>query len=224
MNLSWQLAAVLHGWAPEAILDAHEAERQPITEQVSRYAMNHALALAKQRGAVPAEIEDPGPAGDAARARAGRDLYDLNVNQYCCGGLNFGYFYDASPIIAYDGAAQPEYGMYEFTPSTVPGCRTPHLWLPGGRSLYDALGPDYTLIRTDPAVPVAALLAAAARRGVPMTLLDLDAPEAAALYPQNLVLSRPDQHVAWRGDAPPPDPLALVDRIRGVEALRGEAG
>ena len=109
-------------------------------------------------------------------------------------------------------------GTYEFTPSTVPGCRTPHLWLPGGRSLYDALGPDYTLIRTDPAVPVDALLAAAARRGVPMTLVDLDAPEAAALDPQNLVLSRPDQHVAWRGDAPPPDPLALVDRIRGAAA------
>jgi hypothetical protein len=29
------------------------------------------------------------------------------------------------------------------------------------------------------------------------------------------VLSRPDQHVAWRGDAMPPDPLALIDRIRG---------
>ncbi|HEX3350239.1 MAG TPA: FAD-dependent monooxygenase [Acetobacteraceae bacterium] len=69
VNLSWQLAAVLHGWAPDAILDAHEAERQPITEQVSRYAMNHALALAKQRNAVPAEIDDPGPAGAAARAR-----------------------------------------------------------------------------------------------------------------------------------------------------------
>ena len=34
MNLSWQLAAVLHCWAPPAILDAYEAERQPITEQV----------------------------------------------------------------------------------------------------------------------------------------------------------------------------------------------
>jgi 4-hydroxy-2-oxoheptanedioate aldolase len=25
------------------------------------------------------------------------------VQQYCCGGLNFGYFYDRSPLIAYDG-------------------------------------------------------------------------------------------------------------------------
>jgi hypothetical protein len=36
------------------------------------------------------------------------------------------------------------------------------------------------------------------------------------LYRHRLVLSRPDQHVAWRGDALPADPLALVDRIRGA--------
>jgi 2-polyprenyl-6-methoxyphenol hydroxylase-like FAD-dependent oxidoreductase len=216
MNLSWQLAAVLHGWAPAAMLDAHEAERQPITEQVSRYAMNHAVSLAKLRSAVPADIDDAGPAGAAARARVGRELYDLNVHQYCCGGLNFGYFYDASPIIAYDDAAPPGYDMYNFTPSTVPGCRTPHLWLRDGRSLYDALGPDYTLIRTDRSAPADALLAAAAQRRVPITLLDLDASQAAALYPWTFVLSRPDQHVAWRGDAVSADPLALIDRIRGA--------
>jgi hypothetical protein len=105
--------------------------------------------------------------------------------------------------------------MYDFTPSTVPGCRTPHLWLRDGRSLYDALGPDYTLIRTDPSAQADTLLTAAAQRRVPITLLDLDAPEAAALYPWKFVLSRPDQHVAWRGDAVPPDPLVLIDLIRG---------
>jgi len=31
-----------------------------------------------------------------------------------------------------------------------------------------------------------------------------------------LVLSRPDQHVAWRGDRSPADPLALIDRVRGA--------
>jgi 2-polyprenyl-6-methoxyphenol hydroxylase-like FAD-dependent oxidoreductase len=216
MNLSWQLAAVLQGWAPIAILDAYEAERQPITEQVSRYAMNHAVALAKLRRTVPAEIDDAGPAGAAARARVGRELYDLNVNQYCCGGLNFGYFYDASPIIAYDDASPPGYTMYNFTPSTVPGCRTPHLWLHDGRSLYDVLGPYYTLIRTDPSEAADTLLTAAAQRRIPIALLDLDAPEAAALYPCKFVLSRPDQHIAWRGDAVPADPFVLIDRIRGA--------
>jgi hypothetical protein len=31
-----------------------------------------------------------------------------------------------------------------------------------------------------------------------------------------LVLSRPDQHVAWRGDLLPSDALSLIDRIRGA--------
>ena len=148
------------------ILDAYERERQPITEQVSRFAMDHAHAMAKQRRGVPPEIEEEGPAGDAARAAVGRAAYDLNVQQYCAAGLNFGYYYDDSPIIAYDGAPHPPYSMGDFTPSTVPGCRTPHLWLGDGRSLYDALGPEYTLLRFDPTVAVDGLLAAAAARNV----------------------------------------------------------
>jgi 2-polyprenyl-6-methoxyphenol hydroxylase-like FAD-dependent oxidoreductase len=216
MNLSWVLAAHLNGWATEAALTAYERERQPITEQVSRFAMNHALALQAQREGVPAGIEDAGEAGAAARAKAGAALYELNVRQYCCGGLNFGYFYDDSPLIAYDGEAPPGYTMDGFTPSTVPGCRTPHVWLDDGRSLYDAMGPDYTLLRRDPTVDVRPIEDAARTRGVPLRVLDLSPREAGDLYTPALLLSRPDQHVAWRGDAPPADPLALIDRIRGA--------
>ena len=61
-------------------------------------------------------------------------------------------------------------------------------------------------------------MAAAAKRGVPLRLLDLDAEETAPLYPYKLVLSRPDQHVAWRGDEPPKDSIGLIDRIRGASA------
>ena len=216
MNLSWLLAGRLSGWATDAALDGYEAERLPITEQVSNFAMNHALALQRQREGVLAGIEAAGPEGDALREATGRALYDLNVQQYCCGGLNFGYFYDRSPLIAYDGEPQPAYTMYDFTPSTVPGCRTPHVWLDDGRSLYDAMGPGYTLLRCDPAVDVSTIVAAAAARGVPLAVFDLRSAEAAQLYGRKLVLSRPDQHVAWRGDAAPDDALALIDRLRGA--------
>jgi hypothetical protein len=121
-------------------------------------------------------------------------------------GLNFGYFYENSPIIAYDGEEPPGYTIYDFVQSTVLGCRTPHLWLRDGKSLYDALGPEFTLLRTDPAVEIGGLVAAAAQRGVPMIVLDVDAEETASLYPSKLVLSRSDQHVAWRGDELPNDP------------------
>lgn len=215
-NLSWLLAAHCDGWAPAAILDAYEAERGPITEQVSRFAMAHAEKEIGRRGAVPAAIEETGPEGDRARAAAGRISYDINVHQYCCGGLNFGTYYVASPIIAYDGSVHPTFSMSEFTPSTVPGCRTPHLWLSDGRSLYDAMGPEYTLLRLDAAVDVTPLVAAARERGVPLAVLDISSPKTTGSYTTRLVLSRPDQHVAWRGNACPKDPLALVDLIRGA--------
>jgi 2-polyprenyl-6-methoxyphenol hydroxylase-like FAD-dependent oxidoreductase len=221
MNLSWLLAAHLNGWAPAAILDAYEAERWPITSQVSRFAMSHAEAEIKRRGAVPDEIEQDGPAGEHARREVGRLAYEINVQQYAAAGLNFGSYYDRSPIIAYDGAAQPAYTMDSYTPSTVPGCRTPHLWCGDGFSLYDAMGPEFSLLRFDRAIDTGAIERAAHHRGVPLKILDLDAPGIPAFDRSALVLSRPDQHVAWRGNDQPADPLALIDRIRGAAIQAG---
>src|SRR5665213_2434671 len=216
MNLSWLLAAHLNGWAPASILDAYEAERWPITSQVSKFAMSHAEAEIRRRGAVPDHIEDQGPEGERARAEVGRLAYEINVQQYACAGLNFGTYYNRSPIIAYDGAEHPAYTMDSYTPSTVPGCRTPHLWREDGGSLYDAMGPEFTLLRTDSAIDAAPLAEAARRRGVPMQVLDLETPPTATFRGGELVLSRPDRHVAWRGNALPTDCLALIDRIRGA--------
>src|SRR5690242_4721206 len=205
-NLSWLLAAHLNGWAPASILDAYEAERRPITSQVSRFAMAHAEAEMRRRGAVPDDIEEEGPRGEAVRREVGRLTYEINVQQYACAGLNFGAYYDASPIIAYDGAAQPSYSMNSYTASTVPGCRTPHFFRDDGSSLYDAMGPEFTLLRFDPDLDVTSMIAAADARGVPLGILDVRQPASAAFESGGLVLSRPDQHVAWRGNAVPEDP------------------
>jgi len=126
MNLSWQLDARLNGWAEEGVLSAYEAERQPITEQVSRFAMNHAIALQKEREGVPAGIEEAGPAGEEARRAAGRALYDLNVKQY---GLRIGL-----AEVLQHRRHEPERRLD----------RGPHLELPGGRppgAVQPRLGP-----------------------------------------------------------------------------------
>jgi len=214
-NLAWLLAAALQGWADPAILNAYEAERLPITEQVSRFAMDMAGKVLGQRRAVPDEIEHPGPAGDAVRSQVGQAAYDLNVQQYCCGGLNFGYFYDRSPIIAYDGAEPPAYTMADFTPSTVPGCRAPFATLPDGRPVYDALGPGYTLLRLDSEIEIAPLVEAMRDGGVPLEVVDVQTGDSQQLYDRRLILVRTDQHVAWRGDAVPESLPYLVDTLRG---------
>jgi hypothetical protein len=81
---------------------------------------------------------------------------------------------------------------------------------------YDAMGPQFTLLRFDSAIDVAPLETAARNRGVPLKVLDIERPATAIFHGSGLVLSRPDQHVAWRGDALPADSLALIDRVRGA--------
>ena len=100
----------------------------------------------------------------------------------------------------------------------MPGCRAPHFWLADGRSLYDALGDGYGLIRFDKGVEVDGLIAAAGKRGVPLVVLDIANAEAAALYEKKLVLVRPDRHVAWRSDTLSRDAQELIDRVRGAGA------
>ena len=225
LNLSWLLSARLQGWGSEAMLDAYEAERQPITEQVSNFAMNHAAKMIKARSSVPSNLEDDNAAGAAERQRIGQECYDVNVEQFCCAGLNFGYYYQGSPIIIGEEEAPPAYSMGNFQASTVPGCRAPHFWLADGRSLYDAFGQGYTLLRLDPQVPIDALTAEARQRGIALTVLDIDRSqqELPDAYRHALLLCRDDQHVAWRAQHQPAKPGALWEQLTGHTVARTPA-
>ncbi|MBX3484289.1 FAD-dependent monooxygenase [Phenylobacterium sp.] len=215
--LAWVMCSVAKGWAPATLLDAYEAERLPITDQVSRFAMEKVLenTAAMGGGAPPPALTAEGPQGDAMRQAIGQVLHGINVPQFAPAGLNFGYFYDRSPIIAYDGEAAPSYDMGSVTPSTAPGCRMPHFWLGEGLSVYDRLGPDYTLVRFDPTVDVGALTNAAAVAGLPLLVIDVGRPPATEAFRHALLIVRQDQTVVWRGDAPPLDNAGLVDRLLG---------
>lgn len=210
LNLAWNLAAVITGWGGEANLAAYVAERQPITEQVSRFAMSHLQKLSDTD--VPAALEAEGAAGDAARASLGRLAYELNVEQFAAAGLNFGYSYEDSPIVARDGSA-PSYSMGTYTPSTVPGCRLPHLWLADGSSLYDRLSPWYTLVALGHAPAAAAWASASRAAGLPIEVVEVPVEVADASYETRFVIARRDQHIAWRGDELPIDVDAFAKRL-----------
>ena len=212
LNLTWLLGARIAGWADERILDAYQAERRPITEQVSRFAMGHQQKLAKP--GLPAALEDEGPQGDEARRAFGAAVRALNEPQFAAAGLNYGYSYDASPIVRYDGEKAPGYTMGAYSPSTVPGCRAPHFRLEDGTSLYDLLSPGYTAVCA-PGTHVDVLAAAAELRGIPFTVVE--APRLPAEYEQPITLVRQDQTVVWRGAAPTaPEAAALWERLRGA--------
>jgi len=140
---------------------------------------------------------------------------------------HLGYRYDDSPICVVDGPPPPEpEDARDYRPSTHPGGRAPHAWLADGRSTLDLFGRGFMLLRLGRTAPdAAAISSAAAQRGVPLDVVALDQPAVTTLYQRKLVLVRPDGHVAWRGDAPPADALALIDRVRGAARLAtGHAG
>ena len=210
-GLTWLMAAVIQGWAHPDILRAYEAERWPITDQVSHHAMRTAETMIKNRAAVPHNIEDDTPEGEAARQWYGQQTCELNTPQYACAGLNFGYYYDHSPIICYDDEQAPAYSMANYTPSTVPGCRFAHRVMADGSSIYDHFGKNYTLVRTRDDLG-SSIERTAAEMGIPLTVLDIPLSE---LHPHALYLVRPDQHVAWRSNAEPSDASHLLKQLTG---------
>ena len=71
----------------------------------------------------------------------------------------------------------------------------------------------FTLLRLGgKAADTRSIEAAARKRGVPLKVIDLPQADARELYGRDLALIRPDQYVAWRGDAPPADPDRLIGR------------
>src|SRR3712207_6851536 len=56
--------------------------------------------------------------------------------------------------------------------------------------------------------------------GAPLRVLDLHDERARALYERDLLLLRPDLHVAWRGNRAPQDPAALARLVTGHQIGR----
>jgi FAD binding domain len=214
VNLGWKLAAVLQGWAPEALLDSYETERRPVAERTIAAAGQQEAFLAPSFAA--ADLDAEGPAGDALRAEVAQAL-QVKDPEFHSLGLVLGYDYPDSPVVVPDGTHPEEQPVNTFEPSAVPGARLPHVWLPDGTSIYDLLGDGFTLVRLGPTADVNALSQAAAQLGIPLRVLDLaHLPRLRTLYEADLVLVRPDQHVAWR-DGVVADPAALLRIVIGAE-------
>ncbi len=212
-NLGWKLAAVCQGWGGPKLLESYEAERRPIgvrnTAESGR--------LAEQAGAleIPPHIEEDTARGADERRAFGRELSKFR-EEFASLGIQLGARYDGSSIVIGDGTAPPPDDPKVYTPCAVPGGRAPHYWIGGRESLFDRLGPGFTLLRLGPAAPEAAAFErAAADRGIPLAAVAVAEPAILDLYERRLALVRPDQHIAWRGDSTPEDPGRVLDVATG---------
>jgi len=211
-DLGWKLAAAVTGWAGPGLLDSYQAERRPMALRTIAEAERNMRVLTGEL-ARPG-LDDDGAEGEHARAAAASAIRQAKTSELYTLGFVLGARYRGSPLVAEDDGPAPESTTSHYRQSAAPGARLPHLWLTAERSLYDALGPGFTLIELG-ASAGPGWETAARERGVPLTRLHLHRPDLRELTGADLLLVRPDQHVAWRGGADETDPPAVLDRARG---------
>jgi 2-polyprenyl-6-methoxyphenol hydroxylase-like FAD-dependent oxidoreductase len=218
VNLGWKLAAVVNGWADDGLLATYEQERQPAASRNIGFARHFAESIGGF--SVPVAIEDDSDAGREAREILGARLADHARAEFNISGITLGGRYDKSPIICPDGSQPPPDDPNMYVPTACPGGRAPHAWLADGQSLYDVLGPDFTLLHVAGDADLSPLERAAAAHAMPIAVVDVRDQDLWSLYEANMVLIRPDQVVCWRGDELPAAPDALLRQIvsHGVPA------
>ncbi|MFD0149808.1 FAD-dependent monooxygenase [Streptomyces sp. NPDC055721] len=233
-DLGWKLAAELAGWAGAGLLDTYEGERRPVAVNSLEESHRNLRRTVDRRLSVA--LRDGTEEGERARAALGREIADSDpLREFDAPDLHFAYRY-ASPAVADEkdaavpagdptGADGPVWNR-----TTLPGVRAPHAWLGPGRSTLDLFGGEFVLLCFGDGSggsgrggggggwggSVDGLVRAFADRRVPLRVRHCRDAEVARRYERPFVLVRPDGHVAWRGAAPPADPLRIADVVRGA--------
>jgi 2-polyprenyl-6-methoxyphenol hydroxylase-like FAD-dependent oxidoreductase len=219
VDLGWKLAAVHHGFASHALLQSYESERRPVGRRNLEGSKAHTAARVKVAAmyqANEAMLFDRTSRGDAVRAAIGAQIAAHGNAENESWGIEWGYCYADSPIICSDPDGFIQDDTLRYIPTTTPGTRLPCVYLDDGRCLFDLLGPWFTLLVFGNA-DATAFVNAAARRGVPLKVLAIDEPQLSGIYERKMVLVRPDQHVAWRGNSVE-DADAVLARALGWSA------
>ncbi|CAB4868760.1 unannotated protein [freshwater metagenome] len=203
-NLIWKLAAVEAGWLDPSSLASYEAERKPVAQFNCDQSMHNAFKLIEipiALGVTP-DLDESIAAMHATLAdqmgRAGVQAAIANqAIHFDLLGLQLGHTY-SGPLVIDDGSeatvlAEP---ARDYAPSTRPGGRLPHAWLPDGRSTLDLIdiGVPTVLVRDGSELApdeMANAVVVACPIGVWLDTFGLDNDQC--------LIVRPDQHVAYRG-------------------------
>jgi 2-polyprenyl-6-methoxyphenol hydroxylase-like FAD-dependent oxidoreductase len=217
VDLGWKLAAVLDGWGGPVLLDSYERERRPVQTRVIEEAAANMNVLSGEL--LADNLEDDDPTGDQARRLADARIQETKAAEFHSLDLVLGACYDDSPVVVADDATRSAQGDGGGT-TARPGARVPHTWMSPGRSLYDELGKELTLLvlSEEGAASRDGLERVCRERHVELRTVNLSGAQLRDRYGADLVLVRPDQHVAWRGDRLPTDPSTLIDHVRGAGA------
>jgi 2-polyprenyl-6-methoxyphenol hydroxylase-like FAD-dependent oxidoreductase len=217
VDIGWKLAAVLQGWGGAHLLDSYTTERKPIA-MINVNEAAEMRASFDQQTPFSAKLGEDGGEGKELREKARAAIFRTRAKEFQLdsAGIELGYRYEDSAICVPDGTPPPalDHGLY--VPSTWPGSRAPHVWLEDGRSTLDLFGKGFVLLNFAGA-NTSGIAATASEVGLPLKVVELDEAKVRETYERDLVLVRPDGHVAWRGNELPRDATDLINTIRGAK-------
>ena len=216
IDLSWKIAATLQGWGGPGLLAAYEIERRQVGERNVAASGFAARGRRNWRKLYREDLREPSAAAARAELAKVADFEQRKVSDMI--GAELGYRYVGSPLIATEPGEGPAHEFMQYVPTTWPGARLPHLWLADGSAIQDRIGYGYgyTLLRLGGTQADSRPLEQAfAGLGAPLAVIELGDERARDIYGCDLLLLRPDLHVAWRSNAPPPEPRELAARATG---------
>ncbi|WP_310611542.1 FAD-dependent monooxygenase [Limnohabitans sp.] len=215
VDLGWKLAAVLKGWGGRQLLDSYEQERRPVHALVLDEAVANHSVLSHQLWTDGLDANDA--TGAALRKDVGARIQTSKMREFNTLGVMLGYHYEHSPVIVPDGSPEPGHDFVNYIPSSRPGHLAPHAWMHDGSSLYDHFGQYFTLLasKNAPSEAIDEAQRQAKALGVSLKVIQPQEAGIAELYPMLLTLIRPDQHIAWRGNAWPSATQGLMQQVSG---------
>lgn len=206
-NLGWKLAARLHGWGSDALLQSYTDERRPVFKETAE----NYIAAGIKRDRDFFERYNP----DRDRAEFERAWKEQHQGTSGSRIVTYEPHYEGSPIVfGPPGGRSSARG--EHTYKARAGHHLPPQTLSSGRNVFEELGPGFTLLAfdaDDKTVP--AFEQAAASLGVPLKVVRDSYADGRTAYQARLILVRPDRYAAWVADAPPPDARAVLAKAVG---------
>ncbi|WP_161956860.1 FAD-dependent monooxygenase [Sphingosinithalassobacter portus] len=206
-NLAWKLAFVLQGKAPAALLESYAEERMPVARANCAHSLENAMKLAEIDAALgvsflapvdPAVVtraETSGPAlaidgedGDEAR-RAVAQAIEAQRPHFDSLTHELGYVY---------GACEPYSEAGPYAPSVRQGGRLPHALVDGPQGsvgLHTLCAGDSLTLLVGKDVDIGTLSDLPGE--VALRRISDDLPDM--LTGSDMILVRPDGHVAWNG-------------------------
>jgi 2-polyprenyl-6-methoxyphenol hydroxylase-like FAD-dependent oxidoreductase len=217
VDLGWKLAAYLDGWGGDLLLDSYEAERRPVHEAVIAAAKANMSVLSVEL--LAEGLDRDGPEGEQARRAANARIQSSKHAEFHSLDLVLDMAYEHSPVVmTKDDQEHPVRGdpIGDLRSGRLLGARLPHIWLGHDRSIYDELGTGFSILASETRLEEIERISSAARdRRMPLTVVTLPELVLRDKWQAELILVRPDQHVAWCGDALPADPSALIGVVCG---------